>query len=179
MENTFKNEMCSYGCGSPGIYMMKNGKLCCSDYHTKCPALRKKNSNGQKDNGGIWNKGLTKETDDRVLKYSLSGSKTKKRNYSEGKRVWNLGLTKYTDTRVKDQGISFSKNQKGYYATKQYFIDKFGEIQGLIEYKETGKKKSQSLENKIKSILSLPIHPYITKKEIEYICAAITNFYKI
>jgi len=34
------------------------------------------------------------------------------------------------------------------------------------------------LEDKIKVILSLPIHPFLTKREIKYICENIKNFYK-
>jgi dTDP-4-amino-4,6-dideoxygalactose transaminase len=35
------------------------------------------------------------------------------------------------------------------------------------------------LENKIKVILSLPIHPFLSKKEIDYICKSIKEFYLI
>lgn len=34
------------------------------------------------------------------------------------------------------------------------------------------------LEDKIKVILSLPIHPFLSKREIKYICDAIKSFYK-
>lgn len=34
------------------------------------------------------------------------------------------------------------------------------------------------LENKVKNILSLPIHPFLSKKEVKYICDCIQEFYK-
>lgn len=37
------NNLCSYGCGNNSKYILKNGKFCCSEYHSKCPELRKKN----------------------------------------------------------------------------------------------------------------------------------------
>ncbi len=36
--------LCSYGCGDPGLFPLKNGKMCCSDHYNKCPANRAKNS---------------------------------------------------------------------------------------------------------------------------------------
>jgi len=40
------------------------------------------------------------------------------------------------------------------------------------------KDKLVVLDKKIKSILSLPIHPFLTIKEIKYICESIRTFYK-
>ena len=67
---------CKYGCGKDATYQLKNGAWCCSKYSTQCPSIKKKNSEGAikswKDREchlkgkPSWNKGLTKETDDRV-----------------------------------------------------------------------------------------------------------------
>ena len=38
------NDLCEYGCGAPAKYILKNNKKCCSSHSTKCPAIRKKNS---------------------------------------------------------------------------------------------------------------------------------------
>lgn len=39
---------CEYGCGSIGKYILSNNKHCCSSHYNKCPAKRKKNSDGLK-----------------------------------------------------------------------------------------------------------------------------------
>jgi hypothetical protein len=33
---------CSYGCGREGIYLFKNGKVCCSNTQSKCDGVRNK-----------------------------------------------------------------------------------------------------------------------------------------
>ena len=38
---------CDYGCGQEAKYQFKNNKWCCESYFSKCPEIRKKNSNGQ------------------------------------------------------------------------------------------------------------------------------------
>lgn len=79
------NNLCDYGCGRPAIKTFKTGKSCCSANTSSCPAMKEKNSiaiskvwkekgnNFWKDghprgstNTIPWNKGLTKETDERV-----------------------------------------------------------------------------------------------------------------
>jgi dTDP-4-amino-4,6-dideoxygalactose transaminase len=46
-------------------------------------------------------------------------------------------------------------------------------------FKEYGRVILPVLEDKIKVILSLPIHPFLTKREIKYICGNIKAFYRI
>lgn len=36
--------LCSYGCGNEGIYLLKNGNYCCSCNWASCPSIKKKNS---------------------------------------------------------------------------------------------------------------------------------------
>lgn len=63
---------CDYGCGQEAKYEFDNGKICCSEHYTSCPAVREKNSKGLKEaheNGNVsteqldgnraWNKGQT------------------------------------------------------------------------------------------------------------------------
>lgn len=71
-----------------------------------------------------WNEGLTKETDERVLKYTISKigkprklatrlkiSNTRKENFKKGKiKVWNKDLTKETDVRLKKLSESIKKS---------------------------------------------------------------------
>lgn len=75
-------QLCDYGCGQEAKFKFKNGKVCCSEFYSQCPSLRKKNSAGLKKahNEGrlkgwpisnekrAWSKGLTKETDERINK---------------------------------------------------------------------------------------------------------------
>jgi Zn finger protein HypA/HybF involved in hydrogenase expression len=39
-------EICDYGCGNKAIKQMKNGKYCCSNTTSQCPAIKQKNSQG-------------------------------------------------------------------------------------------------------------------------------------
>ena len=45
--------------------------------------------------------------------------------------------------------------------------------------KNINKKEFKNCLNDEKSILSLPIHPFLTEKEISYVCKNINNFFKI
>ncbi len=47
--------LCDYGCGNKGLYILNNGKNCCSNHHNTCSELRRKNSIGNK-NKKPWNK---------------------------------------------------------------------------------------------------------------------------
>lgn len=83
------NEKCSYNCGQIAQFQNSNGKLICCDHHNKCPEVRKKNSTGLKDgyrDGTIlpksnpsWNKGLTKESDSRVLEGAIKSKEVMKK----------------------------------------------------------------------------------------------------
>jgi len=140
------DKLCSYGCGKVAQYKYKNGKLCCSISKNKCSSMRRKNSDGINKNG-IWNKGLTKETDKSVLKYSISGKNTRRSQVENGEYVvWNKGLT-IKDERVWNNVKDLSKNRKGYYHTLKYFVDKFGTKEGEEKYLELNKLKALTLEN--------------------------------
>lgn len=45
------DELCSYGCGQVAKYKNGSGNLMCCESHAKCPANRKKNSDGVKSCG--------------------------------------------------------------------------------------------------------------------------------
>lgn len=86
---------CDYGCGQEANYTLKNGKNCCCKSPNSCPVNREKNSKAIKrahDDGRIpawggnipnWNKGLTKETDERIKK----GIKTYKERIKSGRII--------------------------------------------------------------------------------------------
>lgn len=40
--------LCEYGCGNKAIYVLSNGKNCCSKHYNSCPAIKQKNSDGIK-----------------------------------------------------------------------------------------------------------------------------------
>ena len=55
---------CEYGCNKEGIFQLKNGKYCCSQFSSQCEAIKLKNSNGLKKahkNENCKLKGFTKE----------------------------------------------------------------------------------------------------------------------
>ena len=90
--------LCDYGCGLEAKYQLKSGKMCCSKHYNSCPAIKKKNSEArkqqiseQKENGTFvnnfhnknkkpWNKGITKDDDQRLKK----ASETLKKHYAQG-----------------------------------------------------------------------------------------------
>ena len=57
--------------------------------------------NIESENNVVWNKGLTKETDERVRNLSIATSKGMK-NYYSTNDVWNKGLNKKTDERIRN-----------------------------------------------------------------------------
>jgi len=58
----------------------------------------------------IWNKGLTKEVDRRLIKISRKSSETKKKKFANGEsKIWNKGLTKETDERIAKGGRKLSE----------------------------------------------------------------------
>lgn len=40
--------ICSYGCDTTALYVLKNGKFCCSKNYASCPAVKERNSNSNK-----------------------------------------------------------------------------------------------------------------------------------
>lgn len=108
-----------------------------------------------------WNKGLTKETDERVKKNSekLRGIKRseetkKKLSYiQKGRTAWNKELTKNIDERVKRNGESTSKGKKGKPSNmkgKKHSLE--ARIRMSINYNSkgmTGKKHAEETKNKI------------------------------
>ena len=89
------------------------------------------NHKGQKS----WCKGLTKETDERLMKISISKSGDKSPFF--GKSPWNKGLTRDTDERVKINGQNANKHRKG-----KTFEEIYG-LEGAREQKEIRKIKSR------------------------------------
>ena len=77
--------LCDYGCGQEAKHQFKNGKWCCSSNLSKCPNIKKKNSQGNKGkfpkgnhpNSGkpAWNKGIPR-TEEEKEKIRLTTIKT-------------------------------------------------------------------------------------------------------
>lgn len=82
-------KLCDHGCGQEAQFFAKSGKGRCAKSSNSCPGKRKRDSLKKKSKGGFggrpswtdpnfdrsklgWNKGLTKETDQRVAKASKS-----------------------------------------------------------------------------------------------------------
>lgn len=97
-----QEKICDYGCGQKATHRFKNGKYCCSKQVFGCPNRKFRNP--------AWNKGLTKDSDERVRKYSENMKRTKnERQYSS----WNKGLTKDTDIRIRQYSYKVSRSKKG------------------------------------------------------------------
>jgi len=118
-------KLCEYGCGKPAMFLLKfkhTEKWCCSNNKEKC-----------KSNIKVWNKGLTKETNEIVKQ--ISESKLKK-------QPWNYGLTKDTDIRVRK--ISTSNIGKNNSLLHNLKIS--SSLKGVPKSKEHIKKISESLK---------------------------------
>lgn len=104
--------VCEYGCGEVGRYQFKNGKWCCSDYPTKCPAVKRKNSEGNKK---VW---ANTESVFNSEEYKEKQSQT-----STGRIPWNKNKTKENDIRVLKQAISLKKtwfNEDSYLNSEEH-----------------------------------------------------------
>ena len=62
---------CDYGCGQEAKIRFNNGKWCCNKNHSMCPNVKKKSLKNRLGKTP-WNKGLTKDTDERMMKNSKS-----------------------------------------------------------------------------------------------------------
>ena len=101
-----------YYCGQEAHFQLKNGRWCCCKNYQSCPELKKKNSRSLKEkNGSVlkkwnnfglkkwnelrkngevssWDKGLTKETDERVAKRA---KKLKEKYKNKEIEPWSKG----------------------------------------------------------------------------------------
>ena len=108
-----EKQLCHYGCGKIAEFRNSNNICCCSDSHNKCPNMRLKNRKGISKNGA-WNKGLTKDDDDRVRRNALGVKRTRQKMSLNGElTAWNKGLTKDDDDRIRKYSESMSKSRKG------------------------------------------------------------------
>jgi len=127
-----------------------------------------------------WNRGLTKETDERVRRQAKQKSKTFKALYKSGKVVWNKGLTKYTDERVRKIGETGSKtkqtpeyHEKQSKSIKMFYVQHPEKHPNRILARKT-KIQLTYIEQLMKKILdsanvkNYPQHPIVYKKGKRY-----------
>lgn len=115
---------CEYDCGNIAKYQLKNGKWCCCKSPNSCNAIRKKNSEslrnkeiiwknghpkGYKNKTG-WSKGLTKDTDERVKRISIS-LKTK---IKKGEFKTNKGLKMSNEFKLKRRQEMLGRYSNGF-----------------------------------------------------------------
>lgn len=124
-EFTHKNELCEcHYCGRLyKLYGLKNHENYCDLNPNKKEHTEKY---FQRKTGSGWNKGLTKEIDERVKK----SSETQKKNYKEGLwQNWNTGKTKENDEVVKRIAESNSKYMKEKHKKGEAFYwGKYGRV---------------------------------------------------
>ena len=109
--------LCSYGCGQRAKFQFKNGSWCCGESCNSCSGFRERSRKSH--SGQIpWNKGLTKETDERVRKYVELGSVSKK-----GQVPWNKGKTgvysEETIKSIKETVLRIWKNPNSKYNSEE------------------------------------------------------------
>jgi len=104
-----------------------------------------------------WNKGLTRDVDDRIIKNYTKAVKTRKRkgNYI----AWNRGLTKHTDERVRKNAESV----KATHWTKKLSPSELNERMSKMRLSQNFPKKFTSIEKAIFNTLSslnIPFTPH-------------------
>lgn len=142
---------CEYGCGLEAKYQIKSGRWCCSKSSNSCPVNRAKNSKGLKTaykegrkrvaleilkNGWGWNKGLTKETDERLKR----SAETLKKRYKSGEIAPGRLGKKHTKETKEKMSRSARGGNSGFVKTKYYdvycpFKDEIIKVQGTWELK--------------------------------------------
>lgn len=166
-------DICDYGCNQLATFTFKNGKNCCSKNTNYCPTVVKKNIEKHKGKtpsrkclsaarkarkgAGSWNKGLTKETDERVAKNSTAVSqaligKTGTKHSKETKNKLSvIAKKRKLGGYVKGSGRGKSGWYKGFYCDSSwelayviYCIDhniKIERNKQLRKYKLNGEEK--------------------------------------
>jgi len=120
--------LCDYGCGEEALYEMTSGKFCCSDFYTKCPTNREKNSKGSK--GRIFTDEHRKKLSD--VKKGKTGYWKSKKNPDQSERMNGKNNPMYGKILTGEN----NPNWKGGIAHDSYcpvWLDK--------EYKETIKER--------------------------------------
>jgi len=141
--------ICDYGCGREATYKFKNGKWCCSKTTTKCPYIKKINS--EKNKGRVKNEEERKNiSNSKKGKTRASFSNKWRENISKagkGRLPWNKGLTKEDDIRIEKQA---SYGMKGKIHTLEWIEN---HKKRMLNFKHTDETKlKQSLyriENKL------------------------------
>lgn len=189
-------QLCQFGCGVVANYQLKSGKFCCSKSPNSCLVNKNKNSKGLKDsyeNGTRisqkiqyenlpdnikenmkWNKGLTKDTDERVnLHANLMHEK-----YSTGELIPSFLNKKHSNETKQLLSQKACENNNGYVKTKYYpifcpYINDFVKVQGTYELKYA----EYLNENTIKWIRSKTINLKYKLHEEDYIHTYYPDFY--
>lgn len=164
------NYLCEYGCQQIAHYQFKNGRYCCSSNMHACPTQRKnnglrkikefndnpikRNQLAQRMKGKIpWCKGLTKETDIRIKKFS-----DKIKGIPKNKPAWNKGIArteeeknKIATTRKLKKIIPWNKGKK---MPASMGINRMGILnpcwRGGTSFEPYSSKWTTELKNKIK-----------------------------
>jgi hypothetical protein len=153
-----KNKLCDYGCGRKALYRYKNGKYCCSISRNKCPFLKQKNKELNKDRKP-WNDGLKDCFSEEYLKRkseSMSGEKhwNYKKHLSEEtkKKIGDGNRNKVISIEQRrKQSIAMSGENNFWYGKKNIFS------------KESMKKQNESKRITIEKINKK--YPFFSKIE--------------
>ena len=99
-------KLCDYGCGQKAKFQFKNGKWCCSESHSNCPEVRRKNSENSKgDKHHYFGKKRSEETKKKI-------SKSNKGKCS-GRVPWNKGKT-YEELYGKEKAKELKRNHSDF-----------------------------------------------------------------
>ncbi len=114
------NELCFYGCGEQAKYVSVKGVFICSNFFTRCVAVRKKNKEGLK------NSYVSGKVDGKKKYQNMSEE-------SKSRMVWSKGKTVISDERLGRISLDhiFCKNS---HASSAY-VRKLVKNEKLIEYR--------------------------------------------
>ena len=142
-----EDNLCDFGCNQVAKFKLKNGKLCCSQSPNSCKAIKKRNSDSisiahkekripgwgelwRENKNKSWNKGETKETDERIRLNGQTISAALKEKSKNG--LFKLGgCFKWTVQKRKAWSLKQSRHHTG--GRCKWFIIGKQSVQGTWE----------------------------------------------
>ena len=189
-------KLCDYGCGLEALFIISNGKNCCSKHYNSCPAIKEKNSKGlqkayssgkrisghenylniseEKKENMQWSKNKTSGTDERIKKHA----ETLRNRYKNKELTPGFLGKKHTKETKQKISNSRSENNNGYIKTKYYpifspFMNRTINVQGTWEFKYA----TYLNENNINWIRTRTVNLKYKLSENDYVHTYYPDFY--
>lgn len=170
-------KLCDYGCGQEAKYQMTSGKWCCESFYSKCPSVKKKNSEKTVkrltglfgDKNPHYGKKHSEETK-KKMSFLMKNKKNPMKNseYVMKNRLSNIGKKISSETRIKMSDAKKGNKNHFYHKTHtQISKDKIRKkVKELYKDNNFLKKYSRSLTkkpNKLESLIMTLLDKFLPK----------------